>query len=219
MKRLLLSLIALCALHTANATTFDCSQANGTTLEVIDSKWEGNSTLINCQGNVMQVTATGGGTPRVARYENGQGSIQSAQMDCAAGGAGTRRGVGTQNHATQVGYQTRFSGTNAVELRRNGTYVAEGAISGGNHTTTGYTIKITSNASTGRVQVWWAALGAADAEATGTMIIDNTDGSPLSTGYPSMEVMATTLTTDASADNWTDFQSTASGLMLKRRRH
>jgi hypothetical protein len=195
--------------------TFDFSQANGTTLESIDALWDGNSTLINCQGGVGQVTATGGGTPRVARYVNGHGAIQSAQMDCLAGAANTRRGVGTQNHATQVGYQTRFSGTNAVELRRNGTYVVEGAIAGGNHTTTGYTIKITSNASSGRVQVWWAAVGAADAEATGTMIIDNTDGSPLSTGYPSMEVMATTLTTDASVDNWTDFVS-AGGATVRR---
>jgi hypothetical protein len=191
--------------------TFNFSESDGTQLGSIDANWLGNVTLLNANSGFCQVTATGGGTLRMARYSNGHGAIQSSQALVKAFANTARRSMHTQMSSTTIttggGYEARLAGTNTVELRRNNSYVTEGSISGGNHTTTDYVIKIRSNASTGQVEVWWAASGAADAEATGTRIINNTDGSPISGGFPGFSLASPTNVTDARIDDWTDFES------------
>jgi hypothetical protein len=189
--------------------TFDFSQPNGTTLDTLG--FSGNATLVNCQSGVAQVTATGGGTLRMVRYENGQGAIQQWQSEIYAFANTARRSMHTQMTNTTIttggGYEARLAGTNTVELRKNNTYVTEGSISGGNHTTTNYVIAIRSNAGTGQVEIFWAASGTADAITSGTRIVNNTDGSPLSGGYPGFSLASPTNVTDARIDNGTDFES------------
>lgn len=193
--------------------TFDFSQANGTTLASIDANWQGNPTLLNCQSGVCNVTSTGGGTARVAWYQNGQGGIQSSQALVKAG-TSNRRSMHVQMTSTTAasgyGYEARLSGTTDIEIRKNNTYVTQGTIPSGNTTTNDYTIKIKSNSSTGVVTVWAAAGSVADAEVSGTQIVTTTDGSPLSGGYPGFQLLTAGVTTDCAIDDWTDLVSTAS---------
>lgn len=197
-----------------NGTTFDFSQANGTTLESIDSKWEGASTFFNAQSGQAEITACGGGTVRDVRYENGQGNTQSGQALVKAAATSTRRAIVTQRNGSQQGYEARFSGTTDIEIRRNGTYVTQGTIASGNTTTTDYTVKITSNASTGAVTVWAASGSVADAQVSGTQIVTTTDGTPLTGGYPGFSLACVTLVSEVHIDDWTDFEAVGGSIVI-----
>lgn len=201
---------ALCFTGLTHATSFDFTAADGTTLETYDSRFDGSTTAINIQSNTLRVI-TANEVQRPFYFVNGQPAAQACQMLIGPNLTGSTW-VSVQKNGSQVGYDARPSGTNVLEIRENGTYRTEGSISGGNFTTTGYSVKIAVDGG-GVVRVWAAAGNVADAEVSGTLIATFNDvASPLTGGYPGGMISAQTLTTNTQIDNFNDFYTPTAGI-------
>jgi hypothetical protein len=192
--------------------TFNFGEANGTTLEVLDSKWAGDSTQMEVQSGVLQPTTSAGGN-RTCWYENGHGNAQSAEMVIKARANGLAPSAGPAIHVTAEndrytdGYWVGYTNgaTTTVELRENGVYRADYL-----------TPDITSNDVTLKIED--------DGSGNITVTINGTPqtpfndtASPLTGGYPGFNVnpdpafAGGASTSLAAIDNWTDGVAGASG--------
>lgn len=186
---------------------FDFNEADATTLETIDSKWEGDSGILCCNGSgLLRVNNAGGGTPRQARFENGQPATQSAQVVLTAVGSIWRCPIVQASAANPYGYNIRTDGTNTFDVRRVDTFLASASPGGVDLSANVYTLKIKFRSADNHVLVWIALGDVADAETSGTQIIDYTDATPLSGGYPGLRI-GTTVTNVGYVNKWTDFVS------------
>lgn len=170
-------------------TTYNFAAANGTDIQTDDAKWiintNGSGTLL-CNGSNQGKCGANGATP-TRYYQNGQGAIQTCQLVIfPAAAAGDGRNLSTQMTTTGSGYSIRASGNGAavaLEYRRSGVFVSNpsGTYNLGANT---YTIKVRSDSGTGSVKCWIATGNVADAEISGSNILNTTDGSPLTGGFP-----------------------------------
>jgi hypothetical protein len=186
------------------AGKFEFGQANGTTLSAIDANWSGDSATLNCQSGVLQCTTTF--ATRVAYYP-GAGNDHASQCVAKASAASGGATPSVQTTAGQTGYTIVMSGTTNLELRRNGVYVADNTPGTGVYdpTVSDTTFKIAIAGTS--IKVWVFRGTTDDAEASGTLIINYTDATPLTGGYPGIRVASGTAVTDAAADNWTNFSA------------
>lgn len=188
--------------------SFDFSgYADDTSLETVDTRWEGDTTLLEVISGRLQLVSTGGGTERTAYFQNSHGAAQKCQVVIPAC-PGPRVGPLIQKNGSQAGYEARRSGVNTLELRRNGVYVTEGTLGGADFTANTYTIKIAIDGG-GVVKIWAATGDVADAETSGTQLVSNTDGTPLTGGYPGLNQLSGSLVSDTLISKWTDFVSAA----------
>ena len=176
--------------------TFTFSEANGTTIESIDSKWAGDTTAVEVQSGVLQKVSA----PTVVAqcyYENGHGAYQSSQCVWKAGTAtGNIRTTAVQVVGAQRGYEARMTSNTTIELRRNAVYVTDAA-HGLDPTAADYTIKIeTSDAGGGSTYV--------RVYVNGVQKISSTDASPVTGGYPAFRIANATAVTESQLDSWTD---------------
>ena len=169
--------------------TFLFSEADGTNLETIDSKWTGDSTTV--------VTASGGIQPspafgdRYAYFSNGHGNDQTAEGLLAAGSyAGGEVKALLVNWDGTNGYEMRIASTQLV-IRRNGAFAASAA-HGVDPTTNDITFKLTSVA------------GVVKGYAGGSEIVSYTDGSPLTGGSPGLHLGAAGTAGNCRFLSWTD---------------
>jgi hypothetical protein len=193
--------------------TFTFGEANTTTLETIDSKWEGSTTFLAVYSGLLGVNNNGADRP--ARYENSQPATQSAQALVKA--AATWRGPTVKaSSGNTLGYNLRIADATTIDLRRGSTFLTDATATGADFTANDYTVKIKFNDATKFVTVWYAAGDVADAEISGTQIInfDDTAGA-LTSGFPGLRISAAA-TAVGLLDNWTDFVS--DGASAKRGR-
>lgn len=158
--------------------TFTFDETAGTTLESIDSKWEGDTTgLVTSGSGALRVSAAY--AARNVRYENAQGDYQKS----TASMKGFTSSTGQEYFALAVnktggsntGYELFVNTGSIVALLRNGSYISDWSST--NVFMSDFTASIeTSDAGGGSKYVKLFV--------NGIERISYTDASPLTTGYP-----------------------------------
>ena len=178
---------------------FDFSQANGTTLEAIDSKWAGDSSeMVTGSGHLLSASGRVW-FENAARFEDGQGADQSVGAVISWNGNGYAR-LFLQRNGSQVGYGIEANGTN-VSISRNGSYGNQAAHGG---TPTAAPFELEAEIVAGEVFALY----------NGVAIVSYDDPTPLTGGYPGLGLYAAGSQGNAGFDSWTDGEGAASGPVL-----
>lgn len=178
---------------------FAFSQANGTTLEAIDSKWAGDSGEMVTGSGYLVSSAGRVWYENAARFEDGQGADQSVGAIITWNGNGYARLYLHQNGG-QAGYGIEANGTN-VSISRNGSYGNQAAHGG---TPTAAPFELEAEILGGEVFAFY----------NGVAIVSYDDPSPLSGGYPGLGIYGAGSQSNAAFDSWTDGEGAASGPVL-----
>ena len=181
-------------------TTFNWTEASGTTPETIDAKWAGGSTEMETNGSgVLQCnTSPNPFNERNLWYDDSQPATQEVTVVIKAGSASSGQYIypAIQKNGSQNGYEfslNRSVGTN-MEILRNGTSVAGPTPHGIDPTTTDYTLKL----------VWTGTAVEAYLNGGGSPVLSYTDGTPLTGGFPGMRVYCAGTTTLIQVDSFSD---------------
>lgn len=178
---------------------FDFSQANGTTLEAIDSKWAGDSSeMVTGSGHLLSASGRVW-FENAARFEDGQGADQSVGAVISWNGNGYAR-LFLQRNGSQVGYGIEANGTN-VSISRNGSYGNQAAHGG---TPTAAPFELEAEIVAGEVFALY----------NGVAVVSFDDGTPLTGGYPGLGLYAAGSQGNVGFDSWTDGEGAASGPVL-----
>lgn len=188
-------------------TTFNFTEANGTTLEAVDSKWNGTTTTMEVQSGALQPTATPAmSTLRFCVYENSQPQQQKSAVKFKASSFAaspfkyalinaTAGSTGTAGRGT--GYSARID-PGGIYLYRNSFYVNEAPpLTDPSTTDTELTIEQLAG---GVIKVYQ----------DGVEVLSYTDGSPLTGGYPGFAMLVDPgveggiSPTVGAIDSWTD---------------
>ena len=180
--------------------------ANGTTLEAMDSKWNGASGSVQYYNGVL--TNINEYDNNLCWYENAQGDTQEVQAIFKAynRGDGAQIQLVIQANATQTGYHADLLASGEVDIERNNAFVTRLGTSGSlNPVTNDVLMRMVYTHTTGVLQVYL----------NGSLIGSLTDGVPLTGGYPGLNIYATTNVTNGPAfDEWTDNGMTGSGATI-----
>lgn len=165
--------IAAPAVEPVATTSLSLVAANGTTLEALNSAWDGASTEYVIQSN--RLVAAVGWNQNLTYYTAGGGNNQALKLVVASGfvSSGGQIVYGHINaHGTQAGYAFQIDGTN-VRLFRNGVQQGGPVAHGVNPAAATITVEIRRLLSRVRVYI----------QGSSTAAFDFTDSTPLTGGF------------------------------------
>lgn len=194
-------------------TTFNFGEADGTSLETIDSKWSGDSAnFVTASGGIQPDTGSSGYGSYAARYENAQPNPQYVSAILRAGtfAGGQQRELRIQNtdNAETSGYLARFVSSNLVYVLRAGAGV------------TGSPFTLTGDLATTdlTIEFYLTAGGVLTLKENGATVCAYTDGTPLTGGFPGLKAYGAGTPSTVRIDDWTDTGPVIETLFVPRRR-
>lgn len=171
------------------------NQANGTSLASVDAKWIGDTSALEVQSSVLQITNASTFNDRYVAYSNGQLNSQQSEVTLKAGcnfAGGEVLEATVQYQSSSVLYSARVDNTN-LTLRRNGVFQSQAA-HGMTLASAGNKVKITYDYATGVVNAY----------ANGALITTFTDGTRLTGGLPGFFINVQGTVSAIGLTEWTD---------------
>lgn len=173
---------------------FQFAATDGTTLESLNSKWNGATSDYECRGGNLQCTPSGVWNGAVAYYENNQLSDQQVQAKRPGSTFNTASGasfsVALRVSGTQAGYVMTFFGA-SYQLRRNGVWVSGNSM---DVNTWNSDVVVKMTAVGGNINVY----------INGNLLLNYVDSTPLTGGSPGLILYPAGTAANAVITSWSD---------------